>query len=211
MKINQITLKNFQLFKEQIISFDKLNLIIGTNLDDIAQSSNGSGKSTILNALIFALYGTVTNYNLNELIRIGKKEAEVELMLSHNNKDYIISRKLPSALSITENGKKLEFNTATFAQNYLDKIFGDLTSFRTYRTIDQLKGVNLLDLGITSLRKNLMQFTDELFSKIRNNLLVKKLNKERFSVDKKLYHFYLSEKRRKILENGIKTLQEEEK
>jgi DNA repair exonuclease SbcCD ATPase subunit len=52
-----------------------------------------------------------------------------------------------------------------------------------------------LDLGIVSLRKTLMGFIEGIFTEIRTKLLTKKLERERYSVDKKLYKHYLSVKR----------------
>lgn len=210
MIINQITLKNFQLFKEQVISFDKLNLITGTNLDDIASSGNGAGKTTILSALLFGLFGEVTDINLKELVKIGTKEAEVSIALSHNNKNIFISRKIPSALIIQEDGKEIQFNNPTLAQKYLNEIFGtDFQHFRTYNLIDQKKGINLLDLGTISLRKALMEFCANQFTEIRNNLLAKKLERETYNVNKRLYRFHLSDKRLSALETGLKKTNED--
>ena len=94
MIINKLVLKNFQLFKDQTIILDRINLITGVNLDDIASSGNGSEKTTILNAILFGLWGEVTDINLAELIRIGEKEAEIKIELEHNNKNYTIIRKI---------------------------------------------------------------------------------------------------------------------
>ena len=208
MIINKITLKNFQLFSNQIIDLDKINLITGINYDSLEEngifSSNGSGKSTILNAILFGLFGEVTDINLKDLISFGAKEAEVSIVLSHNNKNIIISRKIPSALSISVDGKEIQFNTATLAQKYLNELFGaDFLHYRTYNLIDNKKGINLLDLGITSLRKALMDFVNEQFIGIRQSLLAKKLDRETYNKDKRLYTFSLSEKRLAILNAGL--------
>jgi len=212
--IKSITLKNFQLFKDQTINLARINLIAGLNYDSLEEngiySSNGSGKSTILNAILFGLFGEVTEVNLKDLIRIGTKEAEVSVVLSHNNQNIIISRKIPSALSIREDGKLLQFNTATIAQKYLNDLFGsDFLHYRTYNLIDNKKGINLLDLGITPLRKSLMDFVNAQFITIRQSLLAKKLERETYNVNKRLYTFHLSTKRQTLLETGLLTLQEE--
>jgi DNA repair exonuclease SbcCD ATPase subunit len=215
MIINKIILKNFQLFKDAEINFSKTNLITGINLDsqklDSSYSGNGAGKSSIINAIIFCLFGEVTNLTLKDLIRIGEKECIVEIECSINDEQYKIIRKIPSELQFFSSKGEHKFNTQNLLQKYINELIGeDLNKFRTYRMIDQTKGINLLDLGIVSLRKNLMDLVNNQFMGIRNNLLAKKLEKERFSVEKKLYHFYLSTKRQTILDNGLKRLQEEE-
>jgi len=204
MQISKLTLQNFQLFKKVEINFNKINLITGVNLDDLAASGNGSGKTTILNALLFVLYGNVTNLNLVDLIRIGEKECSVELECLQNNEHFRIIRKIPSNLQIFLNDNEIKFNTATIAQKYLDDLFGDVNNFKMYHMIDNLKGINLLDLGIISLRKNLMQLVDNYFNKIRQSLLTKKLERETYNGDKRLYKFCLSTKLLNLLENGLK-------
>lgn len=215
MQITKLILKNFQLFQEAEITFDKTNLIIGSNFDSEEQNSifsgNGAGKSTILNAILFALWGNVTNLNLSELVRIGAKEMSIELECSINSGHLRIVRKIPSELHFFINNEEQKYNTATIAQTKLNELLGDdVNRFRTYRMIDQIKGINLLDLGIVSLRKTLMDLINSQFVQYRAKLLEKKLERERFSVDKKLYHFYYSEKKLKTLEEGLAKLKVEE-
>jgi DNA repair exonuclease SbcCD ATPase subunit len=210
MKILKIKAKNFKLFKDIDLSLESINLIVGENKDDLKNSSNGSGKTSILEMILFGLFGEVTDINLKDLVRIGTKEAEVVIVLSHNNKNIIISRKIPAALSIKEEGKEIQFNTATLAQKYLNELFGaDFLHYRTYNLIDNKKGINLLDLGITPLRKSLMDFVNAQFITIRQSLLAKKLERETYNVNKRLYTFYLSTKRQTLLETGLLRLQEE--
>jgi DNA repair exonuclease SbcCD ATPase subunit len=63
-KIRTLTVKNFMSVgnQTQAVDFDKnlLTLVLGENLDlggDDAGSRNGTGKTTIINALSYALYG----------------------------------------------------------------------------------------------------------------------------------------------------------
>ena len=211
MKITKLKLNNFQLFKDLEISLDNVNLITGINLDDLASSGNGAGKSTIINAIIFALYGDIAGLNLKDLVRIGTTQGSVELECSLNNEQYRIIRRIPSAVEIYKNKVLMDFSTNTLAQLHLNKILGhDINKFRMYRVIDNNKGINLLDLGTLSLRKTLMEFVDIYFSKIRASLLAKKLEKERFNIDKRLYTFHLSEKRLELLKIKVQTLMKEQ-
>jgi len=209
MQINKLILKNFQLFLDQTIIFDKINLITGINYDDIASSGNGSGKTTILSALLFGLFGEVGDINLKDLIKIGTKECSVIIECSLNNEHYRIYRAIPNVLKIYKNEVEVQFNNPTIAQKHLNELFGcDFQHFRTYNLIDQKKGINLLDLGTISLRKALMEFFADQFNKIRQSLLAKKLERETYNVNKRLYSFNLSEKRLMILEMGLRKAQE---
>jgi DNA repair exonuclease SbcCD ATPase subunit len=205
MIINKLTLKNFQLFKEETITFDKLNIISGVNFDDSEQSSNGSGKSTIISAIIFLLFGDVPGLNLKELLRIGTTEAEVTGEFIIENSPVIIKRKIPSELTVFVNGKELQANTPTLKQKVLEEYIGNLDYFKKFRTIDTTKGINLLDQGIISLRKVLMEFIDSYFNKIRQSLLKQKNDREIYNIDKRLYTFHLSDKRLEVLNAGLDT------
>ncbi len=70
IKIKDLTVKNFMSVGNvsQGVDFDQqsLTLVLGENLDqggDDSGSRNGTGKTTIINALSYALYGqALTNY-----------------------------------------------------------------------------------------------------------------------------------------------------
>jgi hypothetical protein len=206
--IKKLTLHNFQLFKDEEIILDKINLISGINKDDLEFSSNGSGKSTIAkNAITFCMFGDVPNIKLVDLIHIDEKECSVEIEI-HKGTDIIrIIRKIPTDLTIFLNDKEVVGNTIGVKQNFITDQFGDYNSFKKFRMVD-LNGINILDLGIISLRKELMNFTDDLFTNIRKSLLNKKLERETYNQDKRLYKFSLSEKRLDILERELINLDE---
>jgi DNA repair exonuclease SbcCD ATPase subunit len=91
--LTSINLKNFQLFEDQLINLTKINLITGLNRDSEPDeggvySGNAAGKSTILTAILFGLFGEVSDIKLNELVRDGSKEAIVTLNLIINNENY---------------------------------------------------------------------------------------------------------------------------
>lgn len=216
MQINKVTIRNFGIIQSAELSLGKLNLITGINYDSESAegnySGNGAGKSTIQNAIFFALYGNVTNLTLKELLRTDAKECSVTLECSLKGENLIIIRKIPSELQIFINDKEMKFNTQTIAQNWLDgQLEEDINKFRTFRMIDQNKGINLLDLGVLSLRKELMNMLNVQFIKHRVNLLNKKNEREILCVDRKLYKFYLSKKRESILAKGLELIKAEQK
>lgn len=207
--LQSIKLNNFQLFKDQTINLSGINLITGTNYDsnpdeDGLYSGNGAGKSTILTAILFGLFGEVTDIKLNELIRDGSKEASVIVELIIQNENYKIIRKIPNSLQLFKGEEELKFNTSSICQTHLQSLLEtNFQHFRTYNLIDNNKGINLLDLGNISLRKALMDFCAEQFGEIRKSLLSKKLERETYGIDKRLYKYSLSTKRLAFLENGI--------
>jgi len=207
MIIKSLKITNLQLFKSAYAEFDKINVISGLNKDNPSESGNGSGKSTfVLRAILFALYGYCEEgLTLKDLIRFGDKETSVEIELSENltENNFRIVRKIPSELQVFLNDKEIQANTATIKQQFINEHFGDVNFFRQYRCVDLKNGINVLDLGIVSLRKTLMGFIEGIFTEIRTRLLAQKVERERYSTDKKLYKHYLSEKRLDLLNASL--------
>ncbi|WP_228257008.1 AAA family ATPase [Malaciobacter mytili] len=88
MILSRLSLKNFKKYKEFSLEFnDGLVGIIG---------KNGSGKSTIFEAICFALYGKLKNNDSKELIKNvnanEKEEVKVELEFEFDENIYIIQR-----------------------------------------------------------------------------------------------------------------------
>jgi hypothetical protein len=188
------------------VTFDtKINIVSGSNLDNPHESGNGAGKSTfVLRAILFALYGYVEEgLKLVDLIRFEEKECSVECTCVQNNEQFRIVRKIPSELQVFLNDKEVQANTATIKQQFINEHFGDVNFFRQYRCVDLKNGINVLDLGIVSLRKTLMGFIEGIFAEIRTRLLAQKVDRERYSVDKKLYKHYLSVKRLDLLNASL--------
>ena len=208
MIIKSLKINNLQLIKSAQVDFDKINIISGINKDNPSESGNGSGKSTlVLRAILFVLYGYCEEgLTLKDLIRFEEKEASVEIECLVGEDYYRIIRKIPTELKLYKNDVEIQANTNTIKQKMIDEVFGDANFFRQYRCVDLKNGINVLDLGIVSLRKTLMGFIEGIFGEIRTKLLAKKVDKERYSVDKKLYKHYLSEKRKQTLEIGLEQL-----
>jgi DNA repair exonuclease SbcCD ATPase subunit len=101
IKIKDLTVKNFMSVGNQTQAVDfnreKLTLVLGENLDqggDDSGSRNGTGKTTIINALSYALYGqALTNIKRNNLInKTNSKGMVVSLDFEKDGVDYRIER-----------------------------------------------------------------------------------------------------------------------
>jgi DNA repair exonuclease SbcCD ATPase subunit len=101
IKIKDLTVKNFMSVGNvtQAVDFNKeqLTLVLGENLDqggDDTGSRNGTGKTTIINALSYALYGTaLTNIKRNNLInKTNSKGMLVTLNFEKAGNKYRIER-----------------------------------------------------------------------------------------------------------------------
>ena len=101
IKIQDLTVKNFMSVGNvtQAVDFNKeqLTLVLGENLDqggDDTGSRNGTGKTTIINALSYALYGqALTNIKRNNLInKTNSKGMLVTLNFEKDGNQYRIER-----------------------------------------------------------------------------------------------------------------------
>jgi DNA repair exonuclease SbcCD ATPase subunit len=101
IKIKDLTVKNFMSVGNvtQAVDFNReqLTLVLGENLDqggDDTGSRNGTGKTTIINALSYALYGTaLTNIKRNNLInKTNSKGMLVTLNFEKGGNKYRIER-----------------------------------------------------------------------------------------------------------------------
>ena len=101
IKIKDLTVKNFMSVGNQTQAVDfqgeQLTLVLGENLDqggDDSGSRNGTGKTTIINALSYALYGkALTNIRANNLInKTNSKGMLVTLHFEKDNNNYRIER-----------------------------------------------------------------------------------------------------------------------
>jgi DNA repair exonuclease SbcCD ATPase subunit len=101
IKLLSLSLKNFMSYGQSVttinLDFTDPTLIIGRNLDAMVNGqvdSNGSGKTTIINALAWGLYGKpIAKISQDGLINnINKKNLEVTIIFSKNGNYYEIKR-----------------------------------------------------------------------------------------------------------------------
>ena len=139
-KIKNITVKNFLSVgnQTQAVDFDKdhLTLVLGSNLDlggDDTGSRNGTGKTTIVNALSYALYGqALTNIKKENLInKTNGKGMLVTVEFEKENTLYRIERgRKPNVMRLFVNDAEKK------SANDDDESQGD--SRETQKYIDQL-------------------------------------------------------------------------
>jgi DNA repair exonuclease SbcCD ATPase subunit len=114
IQIKDLTVKNFMSVGNatQAINFDRrdLTLVLGENLDLGGDGSrNGTGKTTIINALSYALYGqALTNIRRDNLInKANGKNMLVSLDFNINGRDYRIERgRKPNVLKFFVNNEE---------------------------------------------------------------------------------------------------------
>jgi len=139
IKIKTLTVKNFMSVGNatQAVHFDRndLTLVLGNNMDLGGDGArNGTGKTTIINALSYAFYGVaLTNIKRDNLInKTNQKNMLCSVEFEHSGKEYRIER-----------GRKpgvLKFYIESQEQEATDNAQGD--SRETQKTIEDLLGIS---------------------------------------------------------------------
>jgi DNA repair exonuclease SbcCD ATPase subunit len=141
LKIKTLTVKNFMSVGNatQGIDFDRkdLTLVLGENLDlggDDSGARNGTGKTTIINALSYALYGNaLTNIRKDNLInKTNNKNMLVTVDFEVNGNNYKIERgRKPNTMA---------FYVGDVEQEITDESQGD--SRETQQEIERVLGLS---------------------------------------------------------------------
>lgn len=143
IRIKELTVKNFMSVGNQTQAVDfgreQLTLVLGENLDqggDDSGSRNGTGKTTIVNALSYALYGqALTNIKRDNLInKINNKNMLVTLLFEKDGISYRIERgRKPSVM-------KFFVDDIEQSSEATDDSQGDMRE--TQKDIDELLGMS---------------------------------------------------------------------
>ena len=197
IKIKSLTVKNFMSVGNttQGVDFNKqqLTLVLGENLDqggDDSGSRNGTGKTTIINALSYALYGqALTNIRRDNLVnKTNNKGMLVTLEFDKDGKQYHIERgRKPNTLKFKIDNKEQELTdesqgdsrkTQLDINNLLGMshdMFKHIVALNTYTEpflalknndqraiIEQLLGITLLSEKADLLREQIRINRDKL-------------------------------------------------
>ena len=199
IKIKDLTVRNFMSVGNQTQAVDfnqqQLTLVLGENLDqggDDSGSRNGTGKTTIINALSYALYGkALTNIRANNLInKTNSKGMLVTLHFEKNNVDYRVERgRGPNLLKFYVNDQEQELTdesqgdsrkTQEYINDLLDMshdMFKHIVALNTYTEpflsmrqndqraiIEQLLGITILSEKAEHLKDQTKQTKDAITS-----------------------------------------------
>lgn len=186
MRINckEVGFKNFLSFgsKWQEVPF-KQGINFVTGWDTARNKSNGAGKSSLLESVIFALYGkTARNIKKEQIVNWkNKKNCEVVFRFDINNDQYEIMRSIkPDKLEIYKNGSLLpqDAHVKDYQTMFEEDIFGlDLKMFTNLVHSNANSSANILSLSKPDKRKLMEKMFDlSVFSKM-NEICNEKLRK----------------------------------
>jgi len=156
MKIKSIELKNFLVHEHSLINFvDGINIITG---------QNGSGKSSIIEAICFCLFGKPIYHGKKEdLIRYGQRDFLIKMVLNNNQRDLIIERR-NNSFSTNFYG----INSSNLLKDYLLKNFN--INYRRYISTLLIKQKSIDEFIRSTPRERMKEFEKitgiDIFKKI---------------------------------------------
>ena len=194
LKIKNVSARNFMSVgnNTQAVNFDncQLTLVLGHNLDMGGDGSrNGTGKTTIINALSYALYGeALTNIRRDNLInKTNAKGMMTTVEFESKGIDYRIERgRRPNVLKFLVNGENTvseeQQGDSRETQKEIEKIIGfphnmfkHLVALNTYSEpflsmktndqrdmIEQLLGITDLSLKAEQLKEKTKRSKDDI-------------------------------------------------
>tara|TARA_R110000824_G_scaffold61487_4_gene163530 strand:- start:1273 stop:2883 length:1611 start_codon:yes stop_codon:yes gene_type:complete len=125
MKLNKIEIHNFLSIKHAVVDFESygnLVRIVGKNFDTKPRSSNGAGKSSIIEAVMFALFGkTIRKTNDKSLVNYHTK-GKCRVILTVNGDTVIERIKRAPMLSVTVGDENCTQESIQATQKYLEQI-----------------------------------------------------------------------------------------
>ena len=128
--ITSVKLGNFLSHKDTELTFDNgVTVFIG---------DNGAGKSSVIDAMTFALFGKTTRGNNEETIRDGENQAVTQIHFEVNGKTYHAIKKTQGK---TSSHQLLDGNSSPIA----------ITADKTEEEIKKIIGMDYETLGIASI------------------------------------------------------------
>ena len=153
MKIKKVFLKNIRSYEEETIVFNEGSTLLSGDI--------GSGKTSVLLAIEFALFGLQPGQKGSSLLRNGKEEGEVSIEFEIQGKEIQIHRILKRGKSISQSycsisiqGEKKELSVTEVKNrvlellNYPDEFAKKqnlLYKFTVYTPQEEMKQIILQD------------------------------------------------------------------
>lgn len=213
IRLKELTVKNFMSVGNQTQAVDfgreQLTLVLGENLDqggDDSGSRNGTGKTTIVNALSYALYGqALTSIKKDNLInKINNKNMLVTLTFEQGGNKYRVERgRKPTVMRFFVNDTEKSIEETDDAQGDMretqkdiDELLGmthtmfqHVVALNTYtqpflslraneqrEIIEQLLGITILSEKADSLKEQIRLTKDQIQQETANIEAVKRSN-----------------------------------
>lgn len=186
-------IKDFLSFKEETIVFNQneTTCIMGRNLTEDSQDSNGSGKSALQSAIEFTYTGSISRkINKNKIVRRGCKEAlivhiafntakqefiQIERLIPFKGSESINIYTYKDEFSSDSNKEKYKVSIATTndANKWIEKYVGiDKSDLSNYFFPNELTYTSFFNLSDTKAKELISRFSnadivDSVFSEVK--------------------------------------------
>ena len=172
MIIHNIRIQNFKsIYGSQTFNFDNLKGLIKLS------GPIGSGKTTIAEAILWGLYGTVKGQNNGQLVSWNAKACEIEMNLTSKNKEVHIIRNIYQPLIVEINGKTLLASSKRNTQEILEDEIYDVPKLAvTKMCVISFNAFNSLAAMSPSETKIFLDdiFGFKLFSDYNNEVIIER-------------------------------------
>ena len=137
MQFEHLSLTNFLSFEQVDVTLSNRGLLLiqGVNLENGGASSNGAGKSSIVDGIFWCLYGkTARGISTDEVINdTAGKECRALLSIKDGSDEYLVARhrkhsKNKNRLTVFHNGTDITMGTDKQTQELVNKIVGSSES-----------------------------------------------------------------------------------
>lgn len=228
IELRNVTAKNFLSIgnQTQAVNLNRkiLTLVLGENLDlggDDSGSRNGTGKTTMINAVSYALFGTaLTNIKRDNLI--NKTNSKNMLVTLEFEKDHIFYRvergRRPNILKLYVNGQETSDESTDESQgdsrqtqDYIEKLLGlshtmfkHIVALNTYTepflsmsaheqrgVIEQLLGITKLSEKADALKNQIKTIKDLL---LEENIKIESIKKSNSTIEESINNLILRQK-----------------
>jgi DNA repair exonuclease SbcCD ATPase subunit len=187
---------------------------LDNNQNTLIVGNNGSGKSTMLDALCFGLFGKAfRNINKPSLLNsINGKDCIIEIEFDTNNKSYKVIRGIkPNVFEIYQNGELLNQDAAARDyQEILEKTILKLNykSFTQIVILGSASFTPFMQLSSSDRRAIIEDLLDIQIFSTMNGILKDKLSNNKDLTSNKKYDIDLSQQKYELQEKYIKELKQ---
>ena len=231
MKINSVEFENFYSYKKGKINFNKYKGLVGVEgLNKDTGGSNGAGKSVILEAIVYGLFGKSIRKSTEDAMVNTSVGRKCVVKIKVNDNIEITRSRKPTSLKFCVNGEDRSLAHASRTQEAIEKALGvDYKTFMAAAVFGQHSNVDFLDATPDDKRKIINRFLNldyifDMKNKIKSkrsdlrtgikecDVLVAKLERDIEKYKEKVSGVKLSKRQQKILEDfTLEQLIEQEK
>lgn len=178
MRIKSIEFKNFASYGNKIqkldLTEDKAELFLTTG-------KNGDGKTTVANAIIYALYGKLEGVKLSDLPNRINKNLFVKIVVQCKNIEVVVERGLaPTVFNVSLNGVEYDKAGKRSVQDYLEEeVYG--IPYHVFKNIIILS-VNDFKSFLTMSPGDKKQIIDKMFGFSILNDMQRTIKEERKTI-----------------------------